>query len=222
MKARVPLDRGHEPGAGFASTRQERQHAGDGSRRTWAEHDGKRCRAGDRQQREGWKQRSDVDEMAREHGARDRHDEDRNDPEQAIHQHRCDRIDAADTFFRQPVRAHSVPADACGQKGTDERADEEDPHHGCQAADAGRIERRQQRPPAIGHQHAIDCDEGAREQNESPIGAARRLPHRSRIALPEQQGSQSDCDHDADALGERALQDVPRRSGSRWITAVIC
>ena len=83
------------------------------------------------------------------------------------------------------------------------------------------IERRQQRPPAIGHQHAIDRDQRAREQNESPVGAAGRLPHRSRIALPEQQGSQSDRDHDADAWANGPFR-RPRRSGSRWITAVIC
>ena len=87
-----------------------------------------------RQQREGRKQRADVDEIARENRARDRHDQNRNDSEQAIHQHRCHRINAADTFFRQPVRAHGVAADACGQKRADERADEEDPHDGRQAA----------------------------------------------------------------------------------------
>jgi hypothetical protein len=47
------------------------------------------------------------------------------------------------------------------------------------------FERRQQRPPSIRHQHAVEDDESAGDKNEAPIGAACGLPDRSRIALPE-------------------------------------
>ncbi len=84
------------------------------------------------------------------------------------------------------------------------------------------IERRQQRPPSIGHQHAIDHNERAREQDEPPVGNARGVPHGVRIALPEEKGSESDRDQDASALVERNPQNIPRNRLTGGIGAMVC
>ena len=55
----------------------------------------------------------------------DRHEEDRRDAEQAIHQDRRDRVAGVDVKPREPVTADDVAADAGRQEGPDKRADEE-------------------------------------------------------------------------------------------------
>src|SRR5262245_47205763 len=190
--------------------------------------------------------------MAREDRAGDRDDQERDDTQQAIHQDRRHGLHDFDTLFRQAVSTYGVAADARGQKGSDERADEEDSHHrsdgrapprrradlkvgttyriarapstvvlivptfgsarrsdvvptfrsasrsvaalvGPTFRSASRsvvptlrsartIDRRKQRPPSIRHQHAIGRDERARQNDETPIGVPRSLPHSLRIA----------------------------------------
>ena len=80
MKARVPLDGGDEPLASVASAWQPRQDARGANGGARAEHDGKRRRTQHRQQRERRKQRTDVDEAARQECACDGDHQNRHDP----------------------------------------------------------------------------------------------------------------------------------------------
>ena len=61
---------------------------------------------------------------------------------------------------------------------------------------------REQGPPPVRHQHAINDDKRTCENDVAPVGTASGLPHRARIALPQQQSGESGSNEDTGGTRE--------------------
>ena len=202
MAGRVALHRADDrrPRGVDARPRQALHEADQPGRDPRAEHRGGHGGAAHRGHRQRGEDRRTGREIAREPEPDDGHGEERQDAEDAIHEDRCDGVRHAHPEAREAHGAHGVAADAGGEEGTHEGADEEDVQDGAEtdpglAGVAGcRRERHQQPQPPYGHQRAVHDDEqhGGDQRPRPRVG--RVLEHQRRLALPEDERGETERD----------------------------